>query len=375
MKRVLIVAYHFPPLGTGGVGRALGWARHLQSSGWMPTILAATPNRGWPTDHTLLQQVPDTVAVTRVLPWDPRPDPPPGLNRRELTFLWRPPAIRAGRLMLAEKPHDLILSTAPPPVAHGVASALAREFEIPWVADFRDPWALGAPTLWRKFRRSQLVQSAADVVAVNEHLKNHLEKSFRRHVHTVFNGFEPDEIPNTVATVPRSVVLLGTLSDFNDLDTLFRVLAHLNGEFIHIGVSRRFDLKARAAAAGLRQVRSAGYLSRADALRESAKGSVMLLSLAKEEHLTLPTKMFDYMGLRKPVLCLGEDGATADFIKSIPGLGLSVKACDASAIKVALEALWSQDSCISATHSEPFTRAHQSRHMARIMNDVIGHES
>ena len=296
-----------------------------------------------------------------------------GFNQRELTFLWRPPALREGRNILSRTRHDLILSTAPPPVAHGVAAALSREFNIPWIADFRDPWARGAPVSWRRSRRAQLIESASDVVAVNHGLNAHLASSFGRPVHTVFNGYEPDEIPTPALRVPKRTILLGTLSDFNEFNMLFKVLAELDGEFVHIGASRSFDLAARAAACGLKRVRSTGYIPRKDALGETAMGSVLLLSLAGEERLTLPTKIFDYIGIGGPVLCLGDSGATADFVNTIPGLGSSVPAGDEAAIRSALLALWSDPPRVAQEHLQKYTRTYQIKRLARVMSEVVEH--
>jgi hypothetical protein len=190
----------------------------------------------------------------------------------------------------------------------------------------------------------------------------------------VYNGYEPDEIPQHVTRVPRRAILLGTLSDFNDFQMLFRVLSNLDGEFVHIGVARRFDLISKAAQAGLSRVHATGYLPRADALRESAKGSVMLMSLANEEHLTLPTKVFDYVGLGGPVLCLGDQGATAEFIEKIPGLGLSVPARDGDAIRKALETCWTDPNLVEQSLREEFTRAAQIRRLARVLDSAaLGH--
>src|SRR3954468_9547286 len=40
MRRVLIVAYYFPPLGGAGSLRISGFAGHLPEYGWEPTVLA-----------------------------------------------------------------------------------------------------------------------------------------------------------------------------------------------------------------------------------------------------------------------------------------------------------------------------------------------
>ena len=41
MKRVLMVAYHFPPLaGSSGIQRTLRFVQHLPKFGWQPLVLS-----------------------------------------------------------------------------------------------------------------------------------------------------------------------------------------------------------------------------------------------------------------------------------------------------------------------------------------------
>ena len=44
------------------------------------------------------------------------------------------------RKRLKEKDIDLIISTGPPHSMHLLARQMNSEFNIPWIADFRDPW-------------------------------------------------------------------------------------------------------------------------------------------------------------------------------------------------------------------------------------------
>ena len=44
MKRLMMVAYHFPPLaGSSGIQRTLNFVRHLPRFGWEPLVLTAHP--------------------------------------------------------------------------------------------------------------------------------------------------------------------------------------------------------------------------------------------------------------------------------------------------------------------------------------------
>jgi glycosyltransferase involved in cell wall biosynthesis len=372
MPRLLIVAYHFPPAGTGGVGRALGWVRHLPQSGWDVSVLAAPPSPNWPLDPSLEAQIPPGTNLQRVATRDVRPAAWRGIEHRELSLLWRGAALAAGARMLTAARHDLILATAPPPVAHHVADVLARRFRIPWVADFRDPWGVRAPAWWRRWRRGVYLSRAAAVVAVNETLAEHLRDAGGRQVATIFNGFEPDEIPAGIARVPGRAVFLGTISEFNELDELFAALARSGGEFVHIGVERRYDLRARAARAGLHRVVSAGYLPRARALELAATASMFVLSLRADLELAVSAKTFDYIGLGGPILCLGETGAMADFIRRHPRVGTVVGAHDGRAIDGALAELMQRTARVPADDRLRFARPAQVRELATLLQAAMG---
>jgi hypothetical protein len=42
MKRILMIAYHFPPLaGSSGIQRTLRFVQHLPKFGWEPIVLSA----------------------------------------------------------------------------------------------------------------------------------------------------------------------------------------------------------------------------------------------------------------------------------------------------------------------------------------------
>ena len=370
MQRVLIIAYHFPPTGTGGVGRALGWARHLPALGWDVTVLSAPPQPNWPRDASLSDQIPESVTVHRITSADPRPDRFRSLEHRELTFLWFSPALQAARELLKRETFDVILATAPPPSAHRLAAHLGREFNVPWIADFRDPWGVRAPSVWRRWRRNVYVQQAAGIVAVNDRLRLHLEHALNRPADTIFNGFEPDEMPDHIERVPKRAVYLGTLSEFNTLDGLYKALAAIRGEFLHIGSHRKHDLKSRAKAAGLERTQQSGYLSRALAIREAATGSVFILSLNPELNLALPAKTFDYIGLGGPLLYVGGEGAAADFVRQ-NDVGVAVPAFDSAAIRETLDRIWREPKPLSPDVQARFGRAHLAKQMSQILQRVV----
>lgn len=369
MPRVLIIAHHFPPAGTGGVGRALGWARHLPALGWDVTILAATPAPNWPLDQALTQQIPDAVAVYRVPSADFRPVHMRGIGHRELSFLWYRPALAALRSIVRQDRPDVILATSPPPTSLRLAVRVGKEFNVPWVADFRDPWAVRTPGAWRSWRRQVYAGQATACTAVNPALTAHLNQSLKRDVITIYNGFEPDEIPKGVQRVPRRAVYLGTLPKPGTMAAFFKALSHADGEFLHIGHPNP-NLASIAGSQDLTRLEAAGYLPRGEALRRAATGSVFITALEPGLNLTLPTKVFDYVGLGGPILHLGGHRAMTDFL-SEHDLGEAASATSPDTIATALERIWSRTTPYSDELKSHFERKRQAERTAAILSDAV----
>ncbi len=53
---------------------------------------------------------------------------------------WIKPSVRFLRKYLRKNPVDAIISTGPPHSMHLIAYGLKHRFNLPWIADFRDPW-------------------------------------------------------------------------------------------------------------------------------------------------------------------------------------------------------------------------------------------
>ena len=56
-RKVLIIAYYFPPLGLSGVQRTAKFAKYLPKYGWKPTVLTVTPTGYYALDPSLLEEV------------------------------------------------------------------------------------------------------------------------------------------------------------------------------------------------------------------------------------------------------------------------------------------------------------------------------
>lgn len=176
MNTVLMIAYYFPPLGGGGVQRTAKFARYLHEFGWRPVILSVSDPAFHVFDDSLLAEMPAGLPVYRVQSVEPtsfyyrlkRRSVESGYDAlaaaiptRTLSTLlrrfgrraadwvfipdeqigWAPFAIRAALDVIRQHGVRVIYSTSTPFSAHLIGARLQQRTGLPWVADFRDPFA------------------------------------------------------------------------------------------------------------------------------------------------------------------------------------------------------------------------------------------
>lgn len=164
MKRVLMIAYHFPPLaGSSGIQRTLRFVQHLPDFGWEPLVLTADPKAYESTSDDLLAEVPEGTVVRRSLALDTARHLSIGgryfnwMAQPDRWISWKYSAVREGLRMIQQYRPDAIWSTYPIATAHLIGAELCEKTNLPWIADFRDPMAQeGYPAderTWRSFKR------------------------------------------------------------------------------------------------------------------------------------------------------------------------------------------------------------------------------
>ena len=78
-KKVLVLAYYFPPLGMGGVQRVAKFAKYLPLFGWKPLVLTVKDVEYLVLDPSLLKELPSEVEIFRTGSFDPL----------RILFIWR----------------------------------------------------------------------------------------------------------------------------------------------------------------------------------------------------------------------------------------------------------------------------------------------
>lgn len=218
MRRILFLAYHFPPLGGGGVQRATKFVRYLRSFGYDPVVITGTggaKDHWTPEDRTLEDEIPPEIEVHRV------PGPEPSAERTRVQRVlgigspfeewWTEGAVAIGK----EVGHDaeLVLGELIPYWTAVPAARLARALGKPWVADLQDPWALDEMWLYPSGlhrrrdvqRMRRLLGSAAATIMNTPEAALRLQRAFPefrdRVVASIPNGFDQTDY---LEHVPRA---------------------------------------------------------------------------------------------------------------------------------------------------------------------------
>ncbi len=363
MKKVLIITYYWPPSGGAGVQRWLKFTKYLPKHGWMPIVYTPS-NPEFPVeDESLLKDIPksDLVVIKNTI-WEPYKlyklftgkktedkvqagflYEKPGNTKLEkfsrwlrgnffipdARRFWIKPSIRFLTKLLKKNKIDLIVSTGPPHSMHLIALGLKKRFDIPWLADFRDPWTqidfyqhlLLTERADEKHKRLEkaVLDNADSVVTVSENCAADLMKITDKEVKVITNGYDPDDFKKCSQFKYNgfSITHLGSMNKDRNPGALWVALKELLDElpgfkenlkirFIGKTDHSVFDELKKHSLSGY--VEDYKYLSHDKALKEVSQSALLLLAINKTHNAMGITtgKIYEYIALKRPVLCIGD---------------------------------------------------------------------
>lgn len=357
MNRVLIIAYHFPPVaGSSGVLRALKLCRYLPENGWQPTVLTVNPRAYERTDPGQLAEIPADVHVFRTFALDTQRHLSIGGHYLRSMALpdrwasWVPSGVLAGLRAIRRERIDAIFSTFPIPSAVLIGWILHRLTGKPWIVDLRDSMTENDyprdPATRRSLRRlearavrdsSRILFTAASTIAM--YRERYPSLTADKCV-LVPNGYDEDDFqnlqtsapqPDISSTRPLRLLHLGLLyPSERDPRPFFRALARLKSERVISPASISVDLRASGhedlytkmlAEFGVSDiVNLLPPLPYREALRDASQANALLLFQAANCDHQIPAKAFEYLRLRRPILALtSSTGDTAALLNSTGG--------------------------------------------------------
>lgn len=358
----MIITYYWPPSGGAGVQRILYFAKYLQEYGWEP-IIYTVENGEFPViDETLLKEIPKGIEIIKTPIWEPyqlykkftgqkkeqrlkatvitekhnRP-----VAHKISTWIrgnffipdarkfWIHPSIKYLKDYLATNPVDLIFSSSPPQSVHLIALQLKKQLNIPWVADFRDPWTKISYyedlmlTRWadRKHKRleKEVMQQADIMLTVSDSCKSDFQTIEDRDIQVITNGYEdsiplPDKQPNEKYF---TLSYTGTLTRDRNPEIIWKGLRELIDQYPtmkdkvklrfigHVDQSIFDSLDQLNLTDNYEKI---GYVPHTKVFDYLMTSDVLLLIGIPHDKGVLTGKLFEYLYTRKPILCIGPKG-------------------------------------------------------------------
>ena len=386
MKKVLIITYYWPPSGGAGVQRWLKFTKYLRDYGWEPIIYTPENPESPDNDSSLQKDIPKNLTIIKTKIWEPytfykvfigqKKDKK--INAAFLTeskkpkkfekiavwirgnfFIpdarkfWVKPSIKYLTNYLKDNPVNAVISTGPPHSMQLIALGLKRKLNIPWMADFRDPWTnidfysklMLTSSADKKHKRLELeVLKNADVVTcVGKTWLDELEELYKKgnpslstnregqgvsnKFKFISNGYDPDDYSDEKLEADKkfSLVYIGTLDKSRNPGILWKTLAEIvkkNKDFandLQLKLVGKTDITVTEDIENnglLPYMEKTPYLTHAEVTQVQKRSQVLLLLINNTPNAMGITtgKFFEYFAAKRPILCIGPKGGDADKI-------------------------------------------------------------
>jgi len=380
-KKVLIIAYYWPPSGGSGVQRWLKFVKYLPQYGWTPYVFTPENPSFAVRDESLLNDVPAEAEVLHFPIWEPyeaflalskftggkgktaKPTDLVSMGKKSLfqrvstwvrgnlfipdpRIFWVRPSVRFLSEFLKANGIRTIVTTGPPHSLHLIGLKLKqREPSLHWIADFRDPWReiyyadLFRRTSWARRRHKQLertvLQKADEVITITPFYVRQFSTLGGRPVHLLTNGFDEDDFRALTLTRPAQFTIrhIGIVNEKCDPRPFMQAVraamladadfaAHTRVEFIG-EVHPQFKADVQASSELNAITRFPGSVPHKQLLAIYGSSSLLVLVLTgyKDAEGYMPGKLFEYLATGLPVLGVGPEQGDAAHLLTTSGAG------------------------------------------------------
>lgn len=368
MNRLLIVAFHFPPLaGSSGIQRTLRFARYLPEFGWEPVILTAHPRAYERVAADQLADIPEGIEVVRAPAWDTARHLsvagryPGWLARPDRWISWWGGGVLAGLSLVRRCAPKAIWSSYPIATAHCIGATLRSRSGLPWVADFRDPMAQEGypedPATWRSFDRIErraIRNASIATFTTPSALRLYRERYPGRadRMAVIENGYDEEAFADTQRTCslnPGRLTLLHSgivYPSERDPTQLFAALAQLKRKepstysrlVVRFRAPVHDELLQRLADEFVvdEAIEILPALDYRDALDEMCAADGLLILQAATCNAQIPAKLYEYFRARRPILALTDPAGDTAQVIGAAGIEAIAPLDDAQAIAARL---------------------------------------
>ena len=361
MKRALIITYYWPPAGGPGVQRWLNFVKYFREFGIEP-IVYIPDNPHYPlVDSSFNQEVPKDIEILRHPVNEPYKfakllsknktkqissgiisEKEPSFIEKVLLFIrgnffipdarvgWVNPSVSFLKKYISNNKIDIVVTTGPPHSLHLIGQKLQRQLDLPWLADFRDPWTTihyhkslrltKASERKHKKLEASVLNNASVVTVTSPTTKKEFQEITKKPIEVITNGYESKEEISASLDKKFSLVHIGSLLSERNPIVLWEVLSELISENKNFANDFQLKLAGTISDSVVESIKSyglepnldlLGYISHSEALQMQHNAQVLLLlEIDREEtRAIIPGKLFEYFAAQRPIVALGPKGS------------------------------------------------------------------
>lgn len=429
-KKVLIITYYWPPSGGSGVQRWLKFSKYLHEFGWEPIIYTPENPEAPATDESLARDIPEGIQVIKQPIWEPysfykkftgqkkearvgtgflTEEKKPKLAEKISVWIrgnmfipdarkfWIKPSVKFLSNHLKIHPVDAIVSTGPPHSMHLIALEIHKKLNIPWLADFRDPWTEIdfydelMLTKWadRKHHNleRQVLSNSDRVTVVSPTMKKEFEEITDTRVDLLTNGFDDADYTSGSYELDEefSIAHIGTMVQSRNPFVLWKALSDLQKDGSDLCKHFRFKLIGKVDITILETARQYGlynliekidYLPHDEVIRQQRKSRVLIMILNNTRNAKgiLTGKFFEYMAAKRPIICIGPpDSDTAEILKKL-NVGYVVGFDEVEKMKEVLTLLFKtykkNEDTLDSPNINQYSRRSLTERLSAILNEL-----
>ena len=427
MKKLLLISYYWPPAGGGGVQRWLKMSKYLPENNWTPIVYTAQPKAFVAEDQSLLDEIHPDINVIRTPIFEPYEiygkltgqkkgsnnysgfitNKKPSFTQRLSVFIrsnffipdarkfWIKPSIKYLSKWLRENPVDVIVSNGPPHSMHMIAMALKKKFpEIPWVADFRDPWTnidfyknlnlmKFADRKHRRFEK-EVLKKADKVVAVTWEMSKEFEiLSGRKDISTILNGYDPADFESFQSQDTGKFIIchLGSMNKDRNPQNLWKAIQALISKDDAFAKKLSIELIGPVDNAISQNIHKYSleqftkirkFIPHKEAIEYLQKCNLLLLPINNAPNSTgiLPGKMYEYLATKKPILSIGPlNGDIAKVLNEMDHCSLCAYD-DLKGMEKFISSVWKNPPMASKS-IEKYSRKTHAAHFAKVLDQLL----
>lgn len=255
-------------------------------------------------------------------------------------YRWIKPSVKYLENYLENHKIDAILTDGPPHTNTVIGLKLSKKFNIPWLADFQDPWTqvdyydklyIGKRADRKhKALEQDVFRIAKKITIASPTWKHDLESIGAKNVDVIYYGFDEPEFAN-FKTIPTEKFVFfhgGLLGEDRNPISFLNALSKLLVEFPNLRSQVEIKLAGEVDHAVRESIRVTdlesittymGMIPRQQVLQEYASASMLLLPINKASNAKgrIPGKLFEMLRTGKPILVFGpNDGDVKSIVES-----------------------------------------------------------